>query len=277
MSLLNTAMNVVGTVAAVKSLFGNAPSSGATGKYNEFLSEIRQASVARTTHFEVIITPPPILAGDGAARKLSLYAQGSALPGMNIQTTTVKRYGFGANYEMPREAQTTDLTVNFIGDGKGEIYKFFYKWMQGISASERPEFAEQYTYNGLKPYEVEFRENYASTINVVLFNEQLQAVMEYELIGAFPKTLPDVSLSWDGGQFMTFPVIFSFTHARLLSADTTFNGNTTKFELSPFQKLAKIGTAIQVLSSLKKPQSIGDAINVARNAKGVFSGISSVL
>ena len=54
MGILNTAMNAVGTVSALTSLFGKKPANSTTNKLNNFISEIRANSVARTNLFEEI-------------------------------------------------------------------------------------------------------------------------------------------------------------------------------------------------------------------------------
>lgn len=277
MSTLNTAINAIGTIAAVKSLLGS-DGGGASEKYGNFLADIRASSVARTNLFEITITPPQILNGDGTARKISLYAQASGLPGTFLQGyDNLKRYGFGPNEFLPREQQTNDTTITFIGDGRGEIYKFFYRWMQGIVPSDIAPYSQNQNFTGLAPYEVEFRQNYASTIQLTMFNEQGQSIIEYEFTEAFPKSLPDVQLNWSDTGMMVFPVVFAFTQARLLNVNTQASTNSTKFELSPLQKLVKVGTAVQAIAALRKPTGVADALNVASTIKSVATSIATTI
>ena len=149
MSAINTAMNVIGTVASLKSLLGNDNNTAASGKINNFMSEIRQNSVARTNLFEVTLTAPRILTGSGAVRKISLYAEGASLPGLSLGTGDVTRYGYGPHEKVPYTIQTNDTTISFIGDGKGEIYKFFYNWLQGIVRADYSVTSSQTSGNGL--------------------------------------------------------------------------------------------------------------------------------
>lgn len=278
MSLLKNASNALGTVASVASFFSGRE-GGPTGKYSNFLAEVRKTSIARTTYFEVNITPPQILAGNGTARKISLFAQGSALPGYFIGGyENIKRYGYGPNHFIPRDSQNNAATITFIGDGQAEIYKFFYKWMQGIVNSDTHISSTSPNYNGLMPGQVAFKDEYASTINITVFNENHQPIIEYEMIEAFPRNLPDLQLSWsDENGIMTFPVNFEYTQARLTNAETAFNPETVKFKLSPLQKLAKISTAVTAISTLRSPRNIQDALNVARTSKNVFTGLRSSL
>jgi hypothetical protein len=164
-----------------------------------------------------------------------------------------------------------DISLSFIGDGKGDVYKFFYRWMQGIVRSDYNVSGVRNGYNGLAPYEVEFKRNYETTINIKTYNEQGDVVFDYKLLNAFPKSLPDISLSWDDGGMMKFSVTFCYLQAELANADQplalTKNGLN---QLTPFQKLVKIGTAVQTIASLKRPGSVQDALASATTIKNIF-------
>jgi hypothetical protein len=268
MSLLDTAMNAIGTGLAVKSLFGGNGSSPPSGKMNKFMSEIRQAGVARTNLFEVVITPPPVMAGSKeSAQKVSLYAEGAVLPGRSITTQEIARYGYGPQEKIPYSMQFQDYTIQFIGDGRGEIYKFFYNWMQKIVRGDKIITPDN------DAYEVEFRDQYAATIEVFMFNEQGQIILSSKMTNAFPIQMPDVSLSWGDSSMMQFSTTFAYTQAQLQQSETAFVGkNGPSFELSGLQKLIKIGTAVQAIAAIKRPTSIQDALSSATNVKNVING-----
>lgn len=268
---LNTAMNAIGTAVALKSLLGGGSSSPG-GKLSKFMAEIREASVARTNLFDVTMTAPRILSGSPVAEKISLYAEGAQLPGLNIQTDdSIKRFGIGPQDNSPYSSGVNDITLSFIGDGRGDVYKFFYRWMQGIVRSDYNVSGVRNGYNGLAPYEVEFKREYETTINIKTYNEQGDVVFDYKLLNAFPKSLPDISLSWDDSGMMKFSVTFCYLQAELGNVDQplalTKNGLN---QLTPFQKLVKIGTAVQTIASLKRPGSVQDALASATTIKNIF-------
>jgi hypothetical protein len=270
MSALNTAINVLGTAATLKSLFGGTSTSG--GKINNFISEIRQNSVARTNLFEVMISIPSVMGSSSAtAQKLSLYAEGAQLPGLNIQTDNIKRYGIGPMESVPYSIQNNDITVNFIGDGRGEIYKYFYNWMHSIVKGDSFITSGGSSSSGLAPYEVEFKEDYRATLTILTFNEQGQNVLEYELYDVFPKNLPDITLNWsDNSTMMQFGVTFGYMQAKLKNANSPLQVNQNGIgELSTLQKAIKIGTAVQAISSLKRPRNIQDILASSTTVKNV--------
>jgi len=270
MSALNTAINVLGTAATLKSLFGGTSTS--SGKMNNFISEIRQNSVARTNLFEVMLSIPTVMGSSSATtQKLSLYAEGAQLPGLNIQTDNIKRYGVGPMESVPYSIQNNDITVNFIGDGKGEIYKYFYNWMHSIVKGDSFITSGGSSASGLAPYEVEFKEDYRCTLTILTFNEQGQNVLEYELYDAFPKNLPDITLNWsDNSTMMQFGVTFGYMQAKLKNANNPLQVTQNGIgELSMLQKAIKIGTAVQAISSLKRPRNIQDILASSTTVKNV--------
>lgn len=280
MSLVKTGLGAIGTFAALKSLTANTNSgSTAGGGLGRFLSEIRQHSVARTNYFDVRITVPSTLRV-GPPMNLSLFAEGTTLPGLFIQTGELKRFGIGPVEKYPYSLQTNKITFNFIGDGKGEIYKFFYRWMQSIVKADIPvEISagdslqlQQISQNGLAPYEVEFKENYAVPIQLFVYNEQSQTILNYNLTEAFPISIPDVSLSWSNdNSLMQFAVDFEFLQSQLVNAEDKLKVNKNGIgELNTLQKLIKVGTAVQALASLRKPQGLQDALISAGSIKNVI-------
>lgn len=268
MSALNTAMNAIGTGLALKSLFGGNDSGPAAGKMSKFMSEVRSAGVARTNLFEIVITPPKCMAGSSqSAQKISLYADGAVLPGRSLETQEFARYGYGPHEKFPYSMQYQDYTVQFIGDGRGEIYKFFYNWMQNIVKGDQPVNTDA---NG---YEVNFREDYCVDISVYTYNEQGDTVLAATMTNAFPTMVPDVSLNWSDSGMMQFSVTFAYTLAKLQDADEIMIGkNGPPTTLSTLQKLVKIGTAVQAIAAIRRPNNVQDALSSVTNVKNVING-----
>jgi hypothetical protein len=274
MSLLNTGMNALGTFAVAKSLFGGK-SEEAKSKVNRFFSEIRASGVARTNLFDVVITPPKMMNGNKTVNKISLYAEGASVTGRSIQTADLKRYGIGPQEKIPYSMQYNDITLTFIGDGKGEVYKFFYNWMQGIVRGDSgvTTYDTEKDGNGKTSYEVEFKSNYATNIIVTTYNEQGDPVLYTRLIGAFPISVPDISLSWSDSGMMQFSVTFAYLQSQLADTETPIKVGKGGVEgLSALQKLVKIGTAVQAISALKRPRNIQDALASSTSIKNITSG-----
>lgn len=272
MSALNTAMNVIGTLAAAKSLFSEKPAAK-NSKVKNFISEISNRSVSRTNLFEIVITPPPVLQKEAFVSNLTLYAEGAQLPGLFIQTTDVKRYGVGHSEKVAFGSSVNDINMTFIGDGQGKVYQFFYKWLQSIVRSDYDiRSSVNVSEGGLNPFEVEFKDNYQATITVTTFNEQGTPVLSYKLTNAFPTNIADIALNWgDSAQLMSIPITFTFFQSQLDTGEAATTPTMSNV-LTPFQQIVKAGTAIQAIAAMRKPTSIGDILNATSNAKNVLSG-----
>ena len=113
------------------------------------------------------------------------------------------------------------------------------------------------------------------TIAITTYNESGQPVLTYNLYDAFPKTMPDISLNWnEASSYMQFGVTFSYLRAKLENANESMKMSKNGIgELSALQKAVKIGTALQVLSSLKRPQGVQDALASATSIKNIDSSL----
>lgn len=264
-------MNALGTVAALKSLLGGG-SGGAGGKINKFMSEIRSSGVMRTNLFEVRIGCPNVIAGNPTAAKISLYAESSSIPGRNIQTDEFAPYGYGPRQKFPYTMQYQDLTLQIIGDGKGDVYKFFHNWMMGIVRGDADigSYGSTQDKNGKTAYEVEYKNNYAVPIDIMTYNEQGDEILVTKLTEAFPIQVPDVALNWSDSSMMTFSVTFAYTQAQLQNAEVSVTGGKGGIQgLSALQKLVKVGTAIQTLATIKRPSGIQSALSSSTSIKNV--------
>lgn len=279
MSLLNTGLNALGTAAALKSIFGKSrQGNDPKAKMGSFIAEIRNKSVARTNFFDVTFTVPEVIAGSSMGPKLSLWAEGAQLPGMNLQTDSLKPYGFGPQESIPYTLQTNDITVNFIGDGRGAIQRYFYEWMQRIVRGDEDSRSGRLSITGQSPYEVEFKNRYACTITITTYNDQGTPVAIYELYDAFPKTMPDVSLSWnDSSSFMQFGITFAYTRMKFVNsteAVPTTQGGRRK--LNVLDRAIKVATAVQALSTIRRPRNLQDALSSATTVKGITSSFGTI-
>lgn len=241
--------------------------------YTNFLSEIRKRSVSRTNLFEVTIAPPSIMRGNQMQNVINLYADSVSLPGINFATSDVRRYGYGPVEKKPYSPIFNDITISFLVDGQGNIYKYFYKWMNNIVNTDLSPGGLNITQNGLSAFEVEYKDNYKSELFVSTFDEAGKRVLNSRIIDAVPIGLSETNLSWsDNDQIMKINVTFTFFQHQLLSTENNEPESGHFKSLSGLQQIIKAGTAIQALVSSGKPRSIGDVINVVNNAKTVING-----
>jgi hypothetical protein len=162
--------------------------------------------------------------------------------------------------------------MTFYGDASGTVHKFFYKWLSGIVKFDNGVHGKP-GYSGLKPFEVEYKKDYAVDIIITTMDEKERKLMEFKLYEAYPIAMGDISMNWaetDG--VVRIPITFTFNRWKRtdisLDIDEEFGG------LSSIQQILKAGTAIQTLASLKKPGNVADIINVVNNSKIAVGGIT---
>ena len=229
----------------------------------------------RPNLFYVTIPNPRILQGDIGPILLPFLTESAALPGVSLATSDVRRYGYGPNEKKPYVPIFTDMNMTFLGDNSGTVHKFFYKWMNGIVKFD--EFPNGKSgYNGVKPFEVEYKRAYATDITITCVDEVEKNLIEIKLYDAYPIFMGDVSLNWnDTDSVARIPI--GFTYYKWKRTDISINLESILGEdLSPVQRLLKAGTAIQALSKVRKPQNINDILSVVNNSKQAVGNIKGL-
>lgn len=256
-------------------LGGNILPLGARKGINGFRSTINGlGGLQRSNHFYVTIPNPKILKSDIGPILLPFLTDSTNLPGVSLATSEVRRYGYGVAEKKPYAPIFTDIQMSFYGDGSGTAHKFFYKWMNGIVKFDNGVNGKS-GFNKLRPFEVEYKTDYAVDIIITTLDEKERKIMEFKLYDAFPIAIGDISMSWgDTDSFQKIPVTFTFSRWKRtdvsLDIDEEFSG------LSTIQKILKVGTAIQTLATLRKPGNVADIINIVNNSKTVLGGIQKL-
>lgn len=248
-------------------LGGNILPVGSRKGINGFRSTVNALNgLQRPNHFYVTIPNPPILRGDIGPILLPFLTESANIPGMALATSDVRRYGYGPTERKPYAPIFVDQQMTFLGDASGTVHKFFYKWMNGIVKSDefprgRPGF------NGVRPFEVEYKRQYAVDITITAIDEVDRKIMEVKLYDAFPIAMGDINMSWgQNDSYVSLPITFSYFNWK--RTDISINlEDLIGEDLSPVQRLLKAGTAIQTLARIKKPNNVADIINVVNNSK----------
>lgn len=266
---LNTTLTGLALYSALKP----TSTSKAQGRYGDFLGEFRNRSFSRTNLFEVTIRPPLIMTGDRIDQVIHLYADSVTIPGLNFATSETRRYGYGPIEKKPYAPIFNDITISFLVDGTGNIYKYFYKWMNRIVASDQYINGNSASNNGLGAFEVEYKDDYKSQIGISTFDEAGNGVLTSQLVDAIPITLSDTQLSWsENDQIMRLNMTFTYFQHVLVDTESKEPVSGITKPLSGLQQIVKAGTAIQTLASIGKPKSVGDVLNVINNTKTILGG-----
>lgn len=276
----DTAMNVLGTAAAVGSFIGlSNKKANFDNKIGEFYSNLGKKGYSKTNRFEVRFNLPPILQRftvfSETTKLLNLRCENANVPGISLNTSEVMRHGYGMTERVVHGAQFGGFNCSFIGDQAGDIYKFFYSWTNSIVKwNEKPSSLAENSF-GAYPFEHSYKSEYAADINLLTYNENSDQLMSFDIFEAFPVGIGDIQYNWgDTDNLVRIPVQFAYTYFKIHDIDSKVNftqGKTNNLGL--IGTLVKAGTAIQTFAALKKPQSVGDVINVVNNAKTVIGNL----
>ena len=283
---IGTIYNGVGAGASVidsvKSIFGGQvtpPVGQNISAINNLRSYLTKNDVMSNNLFYVQFTPPKIYESSGTqiSKDLSLLCHQASLPGVSFGTSDIRRYGIGVTEKKPTFPIFTDLSLSFIGDGRGEVRNYFYNWMNNIVRFTELAGGAAPGAGAMAPFEVRYKEEYVVRLNIVMVDRYNRNIFVTEINEAYPISLGDQSLSWhDSDSLMTIPVTFTYYNwkAQTINVAPIVAGEEPSASL--LQKLLKVGTAIQTLASIKSPRSIGDVVNVTKNAASSINGLKGL-
>ncbi len=176
-----------------------------------YKASIAKQGILRNNRFDVIVNPPDILSGStivtaaggsssgDISRLLKFRAEQFKAPGISLDTKPINRYGMGTYQKMPYSASYTDNSITFLSDGYGNMWNFWYQWIDSIfnfAGNDQAPGSVIGGFNTLPSYQLEYKDRYATTISVIIYNEAGQQVQKINMYDAFPISINDVDLNW---------------------------------------------------------------------------------
>lgn len=193
---------------------------------NELVGEIRRGGLMRNNKFLVEFPMPPSLRNTigielltDTNRVLSLYCEGTNLPGVGLMTEEIRRYGYGSNEKKPYVPIFTDVNLTFRGDSNGSVWTFLNAWMKATVHYEGRDTMNTPTgpIKGQHQAEVGYKndtenhEGYAVPVTITMFNDMGEPTIRVVLREAFPIFVGDIPLNWGArSDYMRIPVTLSF-------------------------------------------------------------------
>lgn len=190
----------------------------------------KHAGVQKPTLFNVTIPMPPVLqllySTGTETQDLSMLCFATQIPGPQIDTKPVRRYGYGLPEDMPFNTVFTPVELIFIGDGESYIINFFRTWQRSIQehSSEGiintpPSIGPNRTTVNMLPYLFNYKDDYVTALSINLYDTTTKLVDKVYLREAYPVNIQNIDLSWENtNNFMAIAVTFTF---RDLSYDQT--------------------------------------------------------
>lgn len=119
-------------------------------------------------------------------------------------------HGHGHGVQRPTSADFQNISCNFIVDGEFNAKYFFHAWMSQVVNYDTSNYNSQT--NGLYPFEFGFMNDYAGSIELKVFADNIKEnSYEYRYGNAFPTNVGNISLAWsENDSYMVLPVSFAY-------------------------------------------------------------------
>lgn len=280
--LVGAAQTIAGGASQVKSaidkLRGITPAGttiNRTGSINNFRSQfIYTNNILRNNRFLVVIPTPKLFPRESnkSFLNLDLVCNSGTLPGVSVSTSEIRRHGVGPVEKRPYSVNFIDLNLSFIVDGRGGIHRFFTSWIDGIVRFDRL-VTNPDNRPFQQPFEVAYRDEYVTDIIIYVYDEKSREVYKVTAYKAFPLFMGDINLNWGAtDDYVILPVTFAYTSWKSEVLDISPEASS---ENKPgwFEKLAAAGSALNLLSTIRRPQSISDVLNIVNNTSSAASGL----
>lgn len=172
----------------------------------KFQSNIVQKGTMKTNHFEVNITRPKFF--DLDSELLSFRAESAKIPGVTLDSTDNRIYGYGPRQKFATNIHFSDVSVSFIETADLTIYKTFTEWINGI-------FNFDNGVSGKPTYSVAYKDDYAVIVQILIYGPrgpQGGLLSTVNLIDAFPLAVSDSRLDWsENNQLLKTNVTFAYS------------------------------------------------------------------
>lgn len=213
----------------------------------DFKAELSDQGTMRSTHGQLIFSAPQRLPYSDIT-SLLIRCDQLSLPGVFLTTDDqIKRYGYGPIQKAPHLALFDPFQASFVVDRNAFMYRFFYDWMSLIvnfnsSGGIRPK--NQFD---MLPYEASYHDDYVTELFILVYDEQTNQVMQYQLTDGYPQAISETPMSWgDLDGYVRLNITFQYKDwAQQTSDGSNFRENESF--LGPIQNVVGLNTNISAL------------------------------
>ena len=184
---------------------------------------------ALTSHYHVIISPPPNDAGFnkflgrvggeyGAAgsftrERLNLSCSEASLPGSQLATSEITNDFYGVTERHVYRRQFDDrIDLTFYCDAEQYLpIRFFEAWMNYITNTDVEQDIENENYS----YRMKFPSKYKAPLEVTKFEKNMESKnkvkpLTYRFVNAFPKSMTNIPVNYGPAEILKVTVSFNY-------------------------------------------------------------------
>jgi len=250
------------------------PREGNQKEFNldKFKSELQASnSLMRANRYVVTIYPGPgwTWAGSETPRSLTFFCDAVNMPGVTLNPADISRLGVGPYDRRPGRLLPSEISASFMLDQNGRNLNFFQTWIYNIVNMDatKPGGEKGEEAGGAQFGEQFYRDNYICKMDITTYDVSANKILTLTAHEVWPSVLGDVTMGWaQNDEFARVQVNFQL---RYWTTDLQEGpGPATDRALGGFERLIRLGTAgTSLISSMKTPNNVGDAINIISNAQ----------
>ena len=257
------------------------------GKFNigTFKGEMTKANgLARANRYMVTIRPGPKFWGIGsdAIQPLRFFCDNVNIPGASVIPVDHRRQGIGPFDRRASSIVPAEISASFMLDARGRNLQFFQDWVNNIiyMGPQTSNIATHVSGAGMAFGELRYRSEYVCEMDVETYDMAANKINTLTAYEVWPSQLGDVTLGWAQNDEVA-RVTINFQLQRWVTEnhqlpEGTADESHSNRQLSTFEQLLRIGQAgVALKSSWKKPNNVGDVINIVSNSQtfiGSFGG-----
>lgn len=174
-----------------------------------FKASLENDGYLKNSHFQVAFNPPTLMGNSfNITDMIRFRAESISVPGISIQTVDNYRYGVGPTQKFAHNANFNESRITMITDINGLIYNFWHEWARGIFQHSGTEIND----SRIPTYTNEYKNNYTTTIQIVVFDMYGDPVKVINLYNAFPTSINDIPMNWNDNNITKLNVSLTFSN-----------------------------------------------------------------
>lgn len=191
---------------------------------NDFKFKGLKYGGTRPSLFQVVVYPPPgVVIQAAGIEKFPFVCRAADLPESTIGNIDIPY--FGRKIKVAGDRTFADWSVTIMNDEDFAVRSMFEAWHNSINS----------IVSNLRLAKPE--EDYKTVVDVVQYAKDGEAIRAYQLVGAFPTTVSNISLGWESTNAIEeFTVTFAYDYWVPVSSGTTIlspktSGQVTEYDV----------------------------------------------
>ena len=218
-NLVNNIRTGLGGLNTALNAFDGITGRGRDGAEQEFnvqklKSQITESNGLMRPNLFLVQCTNPLCIVENRDEPSRFLVSSATLPGKMITVQPHRRLGYGTEDRRITGAVMPDVTLTFFVGNNGQPLTYFNEWFEYLFYTNGTKGSEgASSQRGVPLFNIGFRDQYISTIDILLYDQTHNNFLKYTLHEAFPMQIGDVSLAWaENDSFASVAINFTYRY-----------------------------------------------------------------